>query len=294
MAEEHHARYYSSLRWGEDAHVAQSNLLREEQDETYDSLRAARDKGEKGDWVKELVQDVRFESLMGVFILVNCVSIGAEVHLCPHLSSRRFQIRPGCEEEVLTSAAAEGGVQDSPCDYSEVCPNEFLVVLENLFTAIFVIEFFLRAKAFGISFYYKSFNNLADAFLVWGTGVLLVWVLKPLQVPAGMLRNLTVLRTFRLLRVARVVRTMPQFKEMWLLLKGLADSMHTLFWTVVMICFVNFVFGVFAVIAIGDSEAYTEANELALQASGGLEGDPNFYCRSTSWGWTRLCSPSSK
>ena len=67
-------------------------------------------------------------------------------------------------------------------------------------------RFFLRAKAFGISFYYKSFNNLADAFLVWGTGVLLVWVLKPLQVPAGMLRNLTVLRTFRLLRVARVVR----------------------------------------------------------------------------------------
>ena len=36
------------------------------------------------------------------------------------------------------------------------------------------------------------------------------------------------------------------------------------------------VVGVFAVIAIGDSEAYTEANALALAASGGLEGDPNF------------------
>ena len=73
--------------------------------------------------------------------------------------------------------------------------------------------------------FYMSFFNFFDAFLVWGTGVLLVWVLEPLSISAGFMRNLTVLRAFRLMRVARVVKNMAMFKEMWMLLKGLVDSL---------------------------------------------------------------------
>merc|ERR1739847_185690 len=50
---------------------------------------------------------------------------------------------------------------------------------------------------------------------------------------------------------------------MWLLLKGLADSMRTLFWTAVVILFVNYIFGIVAAIMIGDSVEFDR-----------LKGDP--------------------
>lgn len=64
-------------------------------------------------------------------------------------------------------------------------------------------------------------------------------------------RLLQVLRAFRLMRIARVVRMLPAFREMWLLVRGLADSMNTLLWSLVLVLFVLYVFGIFALEFIG-------------------------------------------
>lgn len=105
-------------------------------------------------------------------------------------------------------------------------------------------------------------SNLLDGCLVWFTGVLPTWILVG---QSSDVRKFTALRAFRLLRVARVVRSNPAFKEMWLLLRGLGDSMRTLFWTIVVMVFVNYLFGIFAVIIIGDSDVFKGTEEEVAQ-----------------------------
>ena len=59
-------------------------------------------------------------------------------------------------------------------------------------------------------------------------GVLTTWMLAPFGIEVEALRKLTALRTLRLIRLARSVRLRPEFKEMWALVSGLADSGETL------------------------------------------------------------------
>lgn len=184
----------------------------------------------------------RFESGLGFMILTNCILIGVEVQQCPPENSPRF---------VGTG------------QHSDNCPVDVLGASEHFFTAFFLVEFILRIVIFGLEHYHpvKYPSTFADGVLVWLTGVLPTWILSG----NANLRQFTALRAMRLLRVARVVRMNPAFKEMWLLLKGLGDSTRTLFWTVVVMVFVNYLFGIFAVLVIGDSDLYEGTEEEIVQ-----------------------------
>merc|ERR1719203_497471 len=106
-----------------------------------------------------------------------------------------------------------------------------------------------------------------DVFLVT-LSVSTTWIMKPLNLPGtAFLRKLTVLRIMRLLRLARAVRMRPEFKEMWALLKGVAESGETLFWTYVMIFCVLYFFAIMATSLIGKAENFTE-DELAQEHFG--------------------------
>merc|ERR550534_118098 len=87
----------------------------------------------------------------------------------------------------------------------------------------------IRISIFGKK-WLRKFSNIFDTFLVWGMGVIVIWIIEPFSEDVRNFRMLQVLRAFRLMRIARVVRMLPMFKEMWLLVRGLADSLGTLFW----------------------------------------------------------------
>jgi voltage-gated sodium channel len=139
---------------------------------------------------------------------------------------------------------------------SKDCPAGFLQVNEYVLTALFVVEFFCRVLVFG-RYYYCSPSKMLDAFLVWVTGVLVVCVLEPLNLSPGNVRMFTMLRAFRVMRVARLVQGNPMLKQAWVLIKGLSESVQTLFYTIVVIFFVNFAFAIVAVLFIGDNAAFT-------------------------------------
>merc|ERR1719203_330103 len=106
-----------------------------------------------------------------------------------------------------------------------------------------------------------------DVFLVT-LSVSTTWIMKPLNLPGtAFLRKLTVLRIMRLIRLARAVRMRPEFKEMWALLKGVAGSGETLFWTYVMIFCVLYFFAIMATSLIGKAENFTD-DELAQEHFG--------------------------
>jgi len=201
-------------------------------------------------YVTNLVESVVFEPFMGFVILANCICIGIEVEMCPPSDSIRFTPKIGGKE-------------------SAGCPEGLKNAWEHIFTLIFVLEFLLRTQAHGLAYYTASAQNMADAALVWVTGVLMTWIIQPLQWNVGPLRNLTVLRAFRLIRIARVVRSLPQFKEMWLLIRGLMESGRTLFWTAVVIAFVNYIFGIVFMFIATDRDLYvTKKSDLDACTAG--------------------------
>lgn len=184
----------------------------------------------------EFVVGNGFESVMGVFIMYNCLTIGVDVHLCPPPDSSR---------DV------------------ENCPKSFLMASENVCTFIFVAEFMLRGFVCSFNYHFQSWDRICDTMLVWVTGVLLTWIVGPAMEgggPSGM-RMLTALRAFRLLRVARVIRF--NFKEMWLMLRGLAGSAKALGSMVLVFVFVFYLFGILAVTLIADNSKFSEGDDQA-------------------------------
>jgi len=113
--------------------------------------------------------------------------------------------------------------------------------------------------AFGWTMVLDGENHL-DIFLVT-LSVLATWILGSF-VKVELLRKLTVLRTLRLVRLAAAVRFRPEFKDMWALLKGLYESVETLFWTYVMIGCVLYFFAIMATSLIGKQQAFAGEGDL--------------------------------
>merc|ERR1719316_1375581 len=95
--------------------------------------------------------------------------------------------------------------------------------------------------------------NFCDALLVWVGGVLVVWVLIPLQVDISSIRMFTALRILRIARLCRILRLMPEFRELWILVQGLTDSLRFMIWMYVIGGTVHFMFAIAVMEWIGYS-----------------------------------------
>jgi len=211
--------------------------------------------------MQRIVNTKAFETVFSVVILLNCLGMGLEVH---------EEIREEFGRRVIMA----------------------LDLSEHLFTILFCIELLLRLKANGCRSFWpnKSQNwwNFLDALLVIFTGIIFTWIIPILSIVMGfssengVIRILTVLRGVRLIRLVRVFQRVPMFREAWLLIRGLSDSVRTLFWTCVVIGFVTYVFAILGLVLVvrdlkdqflkgaSGSEAHTELQEL-MSLFGGMD-----------------------
>lgn len=206
-----------------------------------------------------MIENSYFECIVGFLIAFNCITIAVEVQYCPVVNSLRWMPPENSPMTVASLSDRLTKVKSGEWDKFEPsrdCPADFLQISEYALTGLFVVEFFLRVLVYG-KYYYCSIPKLLDAFLVWVTGVLVVCVLEPLNASPGNVRMFTALRAFRVMRVARLVQGNPMLKQAWVLIKGLSESLKTLFWTIVVIFFVNFAFAIVATLFIGDSSVFT-------------------------------------
>jgi len=159
-----------------------------------------------------------FEIAMAVLIIFNCMVIGWQAELR----------HPEGAEKALN------------------------LLLEHIFTLVFLVELVLRAMVYNWTFWFDKENSL-DIFLVF-LSVLNTWILNPANIKADFLRKATVLRILRLVRIARNFKR--QFKEMWQLLRGIVDSFETLFWTYVMMFGLLYFFSILATTLFGKMGAF--------------------------------------
>jgi len=161
--------------------------------------------------------------------------------------------------------------------------------MEHVFTLCFLTDLVLRVLGYGWTWLFDS-ENYVDTFLVvLSVGV--TWMMSPMGFDVEDLRKLTVLRTLRLVRLARAVKMRPEFKEMWALLKGLVDSTETLAWTYVMICLLLYFFAIMATTLIGKQDAFRD-NDMVQEYFGDVPKSMlTLFQVMTLDAWSSLCRP---
>jgi len=133
--------------------------------------------------------------------------------------------------------------------------------LETIFAIVFLVELAMRIAVEGWRSYVpgsgvrKSISvwNLLEALIVLVSCVTAWLDFGSPSDDSGarpVLEVITVLRVCRLMRVARIASRVKLFREVWVLLRGLAGSMRVLFWTTVVIFIITYMFAVFGVVII--------------------------------------------
>mmetsp|Transcript_67782 Transcript_67782/g.107439 ORF Transcript_67782/g.107439 Transcript_67782/m.107439 type:complete len:492 (-) Transcript_67782:24-1499(-) len=124
-------------------------------------------------------------------------------------------------------------------------------MIELLFAVVFLGEMIARFCSLQISFI-LDFWNLADTLIVVGA-VIDAIVLQPANA-GGKLRLLTTLRILRCVRLVRLVRMFPVFRELWLLVGGLVNSVKALAWVCLILFLVMYSCGVVVTTLIGQND----------------------------------------
>jgi len=171
--------------------------------------------------------------------------------------------------EVLVMLAITGcvlilGMEATCYKATPACTAEYediLLMAENVFIGLFVLEWFFRLGAEGFE-YFNSCEHLCDTFIIWVTCVLLQWGI-PLILAEDIRTNphVIALDSLRGLRTLRFISVLKHLKSFRVLVTGLFFNAHTLFACVFLLISLDWMFGIAAVEIIGNYEGWGQAPE---------------------------------
>jgi voltage-gated sodium channel len=147
----------------------------------------------------ELTHHRYFSYFVGFVIALNAVHIGVETNHEAHSA-------PG----------------------NEVKNEDHWLNIEVLFAVIFLAELILRLIAERREFFFDGWNCFD--FLLVACSCFDTFILGMIEADSNHVKIITVLRIMRLVRLARIFRLLRFFKELWLLVSGIAGAMRTLVW----------------------------------------------------------------
>eukprot|EP00931_Biecheleriopsis_adriatica_P007723 TRINITY_DN108988_c0_g1_i1.p1 TRINITY_DN108988_c0_g1~~TRINITY_DN108988_c0_g1_i1.p1 ORF type:complete len:729 (+),score=153.05 TRINITY_DN108988_c0_g1_i1:129-2315(+) len=166
---------------------------------------------------------------------------------------------------------------------------ELMSISENIFLGYFTLEILLRIYVYGFQRFIPSSIANIWSFIDLAIVVMSITDSALLAISSGnsadqespVFRSLTAARSIRLLRLVRIARKMDAFREVWLLFRGMVDSMRVLFWTVVVILVITYFFAIVGLVLIvselkaqhNDAVALIEKEQLAflLDTMGSLD-----------------------
>lgn len=153
---------------------------------------------------------------------------------------------------ILLNAVLMGIELDtSDKEVTAISDRLFWYVVEVIFALFFICE--LSARVYIHRFdYFKQLMNIFDAVLVALT-ILDTFILSPMS-SGGSVRVVGALRVIRMMRLVRLIRLLPRFKELWLIVNGLAHSLKTLSWVSLLLMVTLYFFAIFATQQIGQND----------------------------------------
>jgi len=162
------------------------------------------------------------------------------------VDSNRANMAIGCV--IFINAITIGVETDHACRECELKDRLGWYVLENIFVVIFSIEMVARIHAHRLRYFLDPWN-IMDFCLV-NLAILDTWILTASGADVN-LKALSALRVLRMLRLVRLVRLLRMFRELWLIVSGMIDSLKTIVWVVILLCVIVFVVGVFFTQVVG-------------------------------------------
>jgi len=177
-------------------------------------------------WIHRMVKSVSFELGIGMIMGLNSLVIGAQTSVS------------GTEDET-----------------------EVYDILEHVFTLVFIVEVALRIMSDGWVWCFNVINSW-DVALIVLTGVVPMWILKPLNVDSSEMRLFSVVRILRMIKLVRMVRMVPMFQILYHLVIGLLGSMRLLLFTYLLMGIILYILAVFSVSWVGRSLDFRD-DELA-------------------------------
>ncbi|KAG7275585.1 hypothetical protein CRUP_006730 [Coryphaenoides rupestris] len=163
-----------------------------------------------------IVESKYFSRGIMIAILINTISMGIEHH-----NQVRGRPHPGLKTRLLPSQ-----------------PEELTNVLEIcniVFTSMFTLEMVLKLTAFGFFDYLRNPYNIFDGIIV-----IIRWRGEIIGQADG---GLSVLRTFRLLRVIKLVRFMPALRRQLVVLMKTMDNVATFCMLLMLFIFIFSILG---------------------------------------------------
>jgi len=124
-------------------------------------------------------------------------------------------------------------------------------MLELIIAGIFFIEIVLRIFCLHFMFICDIWN-VCDTFVVAGC-IIDALVLQPAGV-GGKVRLLSTMRVMRIIRLVRLVRMFKFFRELWLLVGGLVNSIKALAWICIILLLLIYVCSVVVTTEIGQND----------------------------------------
>lgn len=144
----------------------------------------------------------------------------------------------GLEQELSDS---DGGISDRLMWY----------MVELCFAGVFTVEILLRISCLRVRFLFDIWN-VCDTIIV-GLCVVDALILQPAKA-GGKLRLLTTLRVLRTIRLVRLVRMYKSFRELWLLVGGLVNSIKALAWICMILMLIIYVCSIVTTTEIGHND----------------------------------------
>jgi len=161
-------------------------------------------------FLRNILESQRFDLVMGAVVILNSCTIGIE-----------------------QSIRLEGG------------DRRVVDTLEHCFLTIYVVELVMNL----IVRRWRSIESpwiRFDIMLV-SVSVFTQWIWVPIHGHLDGVGLIMVLRTARLLRLARTLRLLLRFKELWMLAQGLISSASTMVYTTFLLVVILYIFGCIAV-----------------------------------------------
>ncbi|CAD7971575.1 unnamed protein product [Amoebophrya sp. A120] len=206
----------------------------------------------------ELRSWLKFDLAFGFFVVANAVTMGIEANN-PHVRSS---------------------------DAAFLEDRQTTWWLNQLFLLIFMVELALRCVFDGVRQSFRKGWVQFDFTLIF-IGVVDEWIVPNLNLNAD-LPFLAILRILRLLRLVRLVRLMDQFKELWLLVSSLINTLEAMCFLMILLIVVTYTASIFLVQTVGDLQVRKDDALLAGGSSSGSSGGAT-----TSSGTTAASSTSS-
>lgn len=141
-------------------------------------------------------------------------------------------------------------------DLEDTTDPAMWLAITNIFCVAWISEMIAKLWVLRKRYFQDPLNYVDMALVV--LSVFDAWIMPFIEVSSGNLILFRLLRLMRLLRLVKLLQVLRRFRNLWLMVQGLVESVSTLNWVILMLCLVMYSFAVCLRLAVDCNGAFSD------------------------------------